>query len=249
MSDIRETVRQRYAQLATDCCSPSDSAPCCGGATPPAETSVFGAHLYDAADLGLIPAGAAGISLGCGNPTAIAGLHAGETVLYLGCGGGIDVLLAARRVGPTGLVYGVDMTPEMLELAQANAAEAGVDNAEFRQGTIEDLPLDDASIDVVISNCVINLSPDKAAAIGEIFRVLRPGGRVTVSDVVAEDHLSQDERVARGDYAGCIAGALTRSEYLALLAAAGFTDASVTFTHAVADAMHGATIHATKPTR
>jgi ubiquinone/menaquinone biosynthesis C-methylase UbiE len=177
----------------------------------------------------------------------VADLNPGEQVLDLGSGGGIDVLLAAQRVGPGGYVYGVDMTEEMLELARTNATDVGATNVEFRQGTIEALPLDDGSVDVVISNCVVNLSPDKAAVIGEIHRVLRPGGRVRISDVVAEDHLDAAQRAERGDYTGCIAGALSRTEYLDLLTDAGFTDTSVTFTHEVADAMHGAIVRAVKP--
>lgn len=198
-------------------------------------------------DLGLIPAGASELSLGCGNPVAVAELREGETVLDLGSGGGIDVLLSARRVGVAGFAYGVDMTDEMLELARANATEAGATNVEFLKGTIEDLPLQDASVDVVISNCVVNLSTDKPAVIGEVFRVLRPGGRVGISDVVAEDHLTVEQRAERGEYTGCIAGALSRTEYMDLLAAAGFEGASVEYTHEVADAMHGAIVRATKP--
>ncbi len=168
-------------------------------------------------------------------------------MLDLGSGGGIDVLLSARRVGPNGFAYGVDMTDEMLALAEENKAKAGAANVEFRKGTIEDIPLPDAAVDVVISNCVINLSADKPAVLAEMFRVLVPGGRIGISDVVAEDHLSAAERAERGSYVGCIAGALSRQEYLDGLAAAGFVDASVTFTHQVAEGMHGAIIRATKP--
>ena len=194
-----------------------------------------------------LPIRAVQASLGCGNPLLVADLHEGERVLDLGSGGGIDVLLSAARVGPTGFVYGVDMTPEMLELARRNAAEAGATNVEFHEGTIEDLPLPDGAVDVVISNCVINLSVDKPAVLREAFRVLTPGGRFGVSDVVAEDHLTPDQRAQRGDYSGCIAGALSRAEYLAGLADVGFVDASVTFTHEVADGLHGAIIRATRP--
>ncbi|MCL2090563.1 MAG: arsenite methyltransferase [Micrococcales bacterium] len=244
--DIRETVRQRYAQAATQgSCGPAASS-CCSSASSVTK-QVFGTDLYGATDLGLIPVAASDVSLGCGNPVAVADLNPGERVLDLGSGGGIDVLLAARQVGPDGRVYGVDMTDEMLELARTNAADAGATNVEFRKGTIEALPLDDGCVDVVISNCVVNLSPDKTAVIGEMFRVLRPGGRVRISDVVAEDHLTAAQRAERGDYAGCIAGALSQTEYLDLLTAAGFTDTSVTFTHAVADAMHGATVRAVRP--
>jgi SAM-dependent methyltransferase len=203
--------------------------------------------LYDAVQVEDLPDTAVLASLGCGNPTAVADLHAGDRVLDLGSGGGIDVLLSAKRVGPTGFAYGVDMTDEMLELARANAAEAGATNVEFRKGTIEELPFDDASVDVIISNCVINLSTDKAAVLAEMFRVLAPGGRVGVSDVVAEDHLSLEQRAERGSHVGCVAGALSKQEYLDGLAAAGFVDASVTFTHEAAPEMHGAIIKAIKP--
>jgi SAM-dependent methyltransferase len=186
-------------------------------------------------------------SLGCGNPTAVADLRPGERVLDLGSGGGIDVLLSAKRVGPTGYVYGVDMTTEMLDLARGNAAQAGVTNVEFVQGTIEDVPLPDGSVDVVISNCVINLSVDKPKVLAEMFRLLAPGGRIGISDVVAEDHLTPAERAERGSYVGCIAGALSRSEYIAGLAAVGFDGLSVRFTQQVADGMHNAIIQAVKP--
>ena len=163
-------------------------------------------------------------SLGCGNPTAVADLREGEVVLDLGSGGGIDVILSAKRVGPNGTAYGLDMTDEMLALAQRSAREAGVTNVHFLKGVIEEIPLPAESVDVVISNCVINLSTDKPAVLTEIARVLRPGGRVGVSDIVAEDHLAPEERAARGSYVGCIAGALSRSEYVAGLEAAGFED-------------------------
>ncbi len=171
----------------------------------------------------------------------------GEVVLDLGSGGGIDVLLSASRVGPTGFAYGLDMTDEMLELARRNAAEAGATNVEFRKGRIESIPLGDASVDVVISNCVVNLSTDKAAVLAEVARVLRPGGRVGISDVVADDGLSPAERAERGSFVGCIAGALSFAEYRAGLEAVGLTDISVTPTHAVGDGLHGAIVHATKP--
>ena len=177
----------------------------------------------------------------------VAELREGETVLDLGSGGGIDVLLSARRVGERGFVYGVDMTDEMLALARANAATAGAENVEFVRGVIEDLPLPDAAVDVVISNCVVNLSPDKPAVLSEMYRVLRPGGRVGISDVVAEDRLSPAERAERGSYTGCVAGALSRREYLDGLAAVGFVDAEVRFTHAAGDGIHGALIRAVKP--
>jgi len=224
------------------CCDSS----CCGDTTT-AERS-FGAGLYDLADADGLPIEAIEASLGCGNPTAVAELREGERVLDLGSGGGIDVLLSAKRVGPTGFAYGVDMTDEMLELAEANKAKAELTNVEFLKGTIEDVPLPDASVDVVISNCVINLSVDKPAVLAEMFRVLAPGGRIGVSDVVAEDHLTPEQRADRGSYVGCIAGALSVTEYLDGLTAVGFTDASVEFTHEAADGMHAAIIRATKPT-
>jgi ubiquinone/menaquinone biosynthesis C-methylase UbiE len=181
-------------------------------------------------------------SLGCGNPTAVADLREGEAVLDLGSGGGIDVILSAKRVGPTGRAYGLDMTDEMLALAQQNAEEAGIDNAVFLKGVIEKIPLPAGSVDVVISNCVINLSVDKAAVLTEMARVLKPGGRLGISDVVAEDPLSPADRAERGSYCGCVAGALSKSEYEEGLRAAGFEDVSVEFTHAVAVGMHGAIV-------
>ncbi len=194
-----------------------------------------------------MPAEAVAASLGCGNPTAVAELRAGERVLDLGSGGGIDVLLSARRVGPTGKAYGLDMTDEMLALALANKAKAGAENVEFLKGTIEAIPLPGNTIDVVISNCVINLSTDKPAVFAETFRVLAPGGRLGITDVVADGSLSPAQRAERGSYVGCIAGALSFSEYRAELEAAGFTDIEVTSTHEVADSMHSAIIRAVKP--
>ena len=182
------------------------------------------------------------------NPTVVADLAAGETVLDLGSGGGIDVLFSARRVGPTGYVYGLDMTPQMLELARRNATEAGATNVEFLEGHIEAIPLPDASVDVIISNCVINLSPDKPAVFAEMHRVLRPGGRVGVSDVVTEDHLSAEQRLERGSYGGCTAGALPISEYESGLRDVGFVDVSITLTDTVGDGVHSAIVKATKPT-
>ena len=186
-------------------------------------------------------------SLGCGNPTALADLRPGEVVLDLGSGGGIDVLLSARRVGPTGIAWGLDMTDEMLALALANKAEAGVTNAHFLKGHIEEVPLPAASVDVVISNCVINLSTDKPAVFRELARVIRPGGRIGITDIVAEDHLAPADRAERGSYCGCIAGALSKAEYEQLLEGEGFTGVSVEFTHEVADGMHGAIVRARKP--
>ena len=245
--ELREAVRRRYAEAAVTVTAGGSG--CCGdeAATTLELEESFGSALYTQLDRSDLPVAAVAASLGCGNPTAVAALHEGERVLDLGSGGGIDVLLSARRVGTTGFAYGVDMTTEMLDLARANAAKAGASNVEFLLGTIEDIPLPDAAVDVVISNCVINLSTDKPAVLGEMFRVLAPGGRIGISDVVAEDHLSPDERAQRGAYVGCIAGALSRQEYLDGLAAVGFVDATVEFTHAVADQMHGAIIRADKP--
>lgn len=260
VAEIQEQVRNRYAAAAvsvshgqgcscaeTGCADGAGS--CCGSAAAAFDQDghVFGAGRYEGADTGELPEEALLASLGCGNPVAVAELHEGERVLDLGSGGGIDVLLSARRVGPTGYAYGVDMTPEMLELARANAAKAGATNVEFLQGEIEDLPLTDASVDVVISNCVVNLSSDKPRVLAEVFRVLTPGGRIGISDVVAEDQLTEAERAARGSFSGCIAGALSKQEYLDGLAAAGFTDASVRFTHEAEPQMHAAIIQATKP--
>ena len=180
-------------------------------------------------------------------PLAVADLHEGERVLDLGSGGGIDVLLSARRVGPSGFAYGVDMTDDMLTLARANAAKAGAANVEFLKGEIEAIPLPDASVDVVISNCVINLSTDKPAVLAEMFRVLVPGGRIGIADVVAEDHLTPADRAEAGSYVGCIAGALSRAEYLEGLRAAGFADPEVVFTNEAASGIHSAIIRAVKP--
>ncbi|HLT60525.1 MAG TPA: arsenite methyltransferase [Microlunatus sp.] len=247
-TDLRDRVRQRYAAAARAVTGPAGTASCCGGPScDPGADEPFGAALYGPGDRAELPVTAVAASLGCGNPTAVADLREGERVLDLGSGGGIDVLLSARRVGPTGFAYGVDMTDEMLDLARTNAADAGVSNVEFRKGTIEDVPLPDGSVDVVISNCVINLSTDKPQVLAELYRVLVPGGRIGVSDVVAEDHLTPEQRAERGDHVGCIAGALSRREYLDGLTAVGFTDASVEFTHPVADGMHAAIIRATKP--
>ena len=247
--ELREEVRRRYAESALAVIQPSSSScSCCSGESASGATqAVFGDALYDAEQRGELPDAAVLASLGCGNPVAVADLNEGEVVLDLGSGGGIDVILSAKRVGPSGVAYGLDMTDEMLALAQRNARDAGVTNVHFLKGVIEQIPLPEGSVDVVISNCVINLSGDKAAVLAEIARVLRPGGRVGVSDVVAEDHLTPDDRAARGSFVGCIAGALSRSEYVAGLEAAGLEDVSVEFTHAVADGMHGAIVKARKP--
>jgi ubiquinone/menaquinone biosynthesis C-methylase UbiE len=248
--ELREQVRQRYADSARAVSEGSagcGSGDCCSDDSASSTTQEhFGELLYDAEQRGELPEAAVLASLGCGNPTAVADLREGETVLDLGSGGGIDVILSARRVGPTGTAYGLDMTDEMLALAQRNAAEAGVRNVHFLKGLIEEIPLPAASVDVVISNCVINLSTDKAAVLTEIARVLKPGGRVGVSDVVAEDRLTPEQRAERGSYVGCIAGALSRGEYTAGLEAAGFDDVSIDFTHEVAPGMHGAIVKAVK---
>jgi len=248
--ELREEVRRRYAESARAVTESSNgcgcgSGACCADEQAAAETK-FGELLYDAEQRGELPDAAVLASLGCGNPTAVAELHEGETVLDLGSGGGIDVILSAKRVGPAGTTYGLDMTDEMLALARQNAAEARVTNVHFLKGVIEQIPLPADSVDVVISNCVINLSVDKPAVLTEIARVLKPGGRVGVSDIVAEDHLTAKQRGERGSYVGCIAGALSRSEYVAGLEAAGFEDVSVEFTHEVADGMHGAIVKAVK---
>jgi arsenite methyltransferase len=245
---IREQVRQRYAEAAKAVTEGSDascgSGSCCESDPPGA----FGEVLYSSGEVGELPDAAALASLGCGNPTAVADLSKGEVVLDLGSGGGIDVILSARRVGPTGIAYGLDMTDEMLALAQRNAREAGATNVHFLKGLIEAIPLPADSVDVVISNCVINLSADKPAVLTEVARVLRPGGRIGITDVVAEDRLTLAERLERGDFAGCITGALSIGEYRAGLEAAGFEDVSVTFTHEITDGIHGAIVKARTPT-
>jgi arsenite methyltransferase len=248
--DLREEVRLRYAESArrvvegrAEGCG-CGSGSCC--ATDESDAAKFGEALYDAEQRGELPKAATLASLGCGNPTAVADLREGETVLDLGSGGGIDVILSAKRVGPTGTAYGLDMTDEMLALARQNAAESGVANVHFLKGVIERIPLAASSVDVIISNCVINLSVDKPAVMMEMARVLRPGGRIGISDVVAEDQLTPGERTERGSYVGCIAGALSKSEYEALLDAAGFEQVSVEFTHQVADGMHGAIVKAVR---
>ncbi|MGI9609863.1 MAG: arsenite methyltransferase [Acidimicrobiia bacterium] len=249
-SEIRNRVRQRYADAATNvegsCCDSECREPSASEAFKTADSGDFGTWRYQVDELSEIPDGAALAALGCGNPTAVADLNPGETVLDLGSGAGIDVLLSARRVGPNGFAYGIDMTDEMLELARRHQAEAGVENVEFRKGFIEDLPLDDSTVDVVISNCVINLSDDKPAVFGEMHRVLRAGGRLGIADVVADDDLTEPERLERGSWVGCIAGALGISEYRTGLEAAGFTDVTIEPTHSVADGMHSAIVKAVK---
>jgi SAM-dependent methyltransferase len=243
--EIREQVRKRYAESAIAVVV-GDAASCGGSCCTPEDAGKFGESLYDAEQRGELPEAAVLASLGCGNPLAVAHLHEGESVLDLGSGGGIDLILSAKRVGETGLAYGLDMTDEMLALARKNAEEAGIRNAIFLKGVIEAIPLPAESVDVVISNCVINLSTDKPAVLTEIARVLKPGGRIGISDVVAENHLSPEERAARGSYVGCVAGALSRAEYTAGLQEAGFIDVSVEFTHEVAEGMHGAIVQAKK---
>jgi arsenite methyltransferase len=249
--ELRDEVRWRYAESARAVTEGAPNPGCGGGSCcsdAKSEATSFGETLYDAEQRGELPQAATLASLGCGNPTAVADLREGETVLDLGSGGGIDVILSAKRVGPTGTAYGVDMTDEMLALAQQNARDADVTNVHFLKGMIEQIPLPADSVDVVISNCVINLSTDKAAVLTEIARVLRPGGRIGISDVVAEDRLSSEERSARGSFVGCIAGALSKGEYESGLEAAGFDQVRVDFTHEVADGMHGAIVKAVKTT-
>jgi arsenite methyltransferase len=258
--NIREAVRQRYAGAAKQaargeferarrseaeagCCGSGGG---CGDATLVADTS-FGATLYrdEAADA--VPRAAVEASLGCGVPTAVADLHEGETVLDLGSGAGADVLISARRVGPTGRAIGLDMTDEMLALARANASAAGVENVELVKGYIEDLPLADDSVDVVISNCVINLSADKRRVLDEATRVLRPGGRLAVSDVIADEHMDAATRTDMQQWTGCIAGALTRGQFELALAAAGLVDVEIRETHRVHEHAASAIIRARKP--
>jgi SAM-dependent methyltransferase len=235
-TDVRERVRERYANAARSASGCGSEGGCCGSESAgisESQREVFGASLYGESDRGELPDAAKLASLGCGNPTAVADLHEGETVLDLGSGGGLDVLLSARRVGPAGKAYGLDMTDEMLELARANQREAGVENVEFLRGEIESVPLPDASVNVIISNCVINLSADKARVFREAARVLRPGGRFAVSDVIADEGMTDETRRDMEQWTGCIAGALTRAEFAGGLEAAGFTDVEIIETHRV----------------
>ena len=236
---IHEAVRERYAHSAIQVLAT--------GTPSSVDEPGIGGQLYSELERAALPDAAVLASLGCGNPTAVADLRPGERVLDLGSGGGIDVLLSAARVGPTGRAFGLDMTDEMLVLAQRNAAQSGAMNVEFLKGQIEAIPMPAESIDVVISNCVINLAADKPAVFREMARVLRPGGRIGISDIVAEDSLSADQRAERGSYVGCIAGALSFAEYTAGLGAAGFAGISITSTHLVSDGMHSAIVKATKP--
>jgi SAM-dependent methyltransferase len=254
-TDVRERVRERYAAAATAAATHTGSG-CCGDAdggcgndmslTDKEGTEVFGHSLYGADGAGA-PRAAVEASLGCGVPTAVADLSEGETVLDLGSGGGADVFLSARRVGPTGRAIGLDMTDEMLELARAHAADAGVDNVEFVKGYIEDLPLPDESVDVVISNCVINLSADKGRVLREAARVLRPGGRFAVSDVIADDDMDADTRADMEQWTGCVAGALTRGQFEAALSDAGLVDLDIRETHRVHEHASSAIVRARKP--
>jgi len=262
MNEVLEQVRDRYATIARqvqagegcDCgeggCGCGDAACRCaelGASCCDSGSAVFGPELYSEAMRSEVPSSAVLASLGCGVPTEVAGLREGETVLDLGSGGGIDVLLSAKCVGPKGKAYGLDMTEEMHELARVNAAASGATNVEFLRGVIEEVPLPAGAVDVIISNCVINLSTDKRRVFDEMFRVLRAGGRVGVSDVVAADDLTLEERAERGSFTGCIAGALSFSEYRSSLAAAGFVDVEVEPTHEVTDRMFGAIVRARKP--
>jgi arsenite methyltransferase len=253
--EIREAVRDRYATAARSV--GTSDAGCCGSAgascAPDAavltddQREAFGAELYTDDDRDALPDAARLASLGCGNPTAVAELHEGETVLDLGSGGGIDVLLSARRVGLTGKAYGVDMTDEMLELARANQREAGVENVEFLKGTIEHVPLPDDSVDVIISNCVINLSADKASVFREAARVLRPGGRFAVTDIVADPEMDEATRRDMAAWTGCVAGALTRQEFERELRAAGLERIEIHETHRVHEHAGSAIVRARLP--
>ena len=273
--DIREMVRQRYAEAATrsaagdhelalaveiSCCGaapvvttgehPSGVETSCCGAAPVATTDewgrdVFGAELYSLDAAQGAPGAAVAASLGCGVPTAVADLHPGEVVLDLGSGAGADVLISARRVAPGGRAIGLDMTDEMLELARRNAADAGVDNVEFVQGYLEDIPLPDDSVDVVISNCVINLAADKNVVLAEAARVLRPGGRLAFSDVIADEGMDEATKADMAEWTGCIAGALTQTEFTDALTTAGFTDIEIRPTHRVHTHAQAAIIRAT----
>jgi arsenite methyltransferase len=251
LSDIHEIVRDRYAVAATAAAEAQAQGSCCGsGARSPGradESGPFGSSLYDDASREELPEAALNASLGCGVPTAVAELREGETVLDLGSGSGADVLISARRVGPTGKAIGLDMTDEMLALARANAAQAGVENVEFIKGYLEELPLEDASVDVVISNCVINLSGDKPKVITEAARVLRPGGRFAISDVIADQDLDKQTKADMAAWTGCIAGALTDNDFRTTLADAGFDDIEIRPTHRVHEHASSAIIRARKP--
>jgi len=254
--ELREAVRERYAAAAeqaarggASCCGPAEGS-CCGtSALAEEEREVFGASRYGEGERAELPEAAQLASLGCGNPTAVAELREGETVLDLGSGGGIDVLLSARRVGPSGFAYGLDMTEEMLALARRNAEEAGAENVEFLRGDIEAIPLPNAAVDVVISNCVVNLSADKGQVLREVAQVLRPGGRLGISDVVADPDMEEATRRDMDAFTGCIAGALTRTEFETGLQAAGLVDVEVRETHRVHAKAGSAIVRARKPGR
>jgi arsenite methyltransferase len=257
--ELRERVRQRYGQAALRMADRDAASGCgcgCDGADAPdsacctADASgaeVFGGALYAGADADGAPEAAVAASLGCGVPTAVADLHEGETVLDLGSGAGADVLISARRVGRTGRAVGLDMTDEMLELARENARAAGVENAEFLKGYLEDIPLPDASVDVVISNCVINLAADKQRVLAEAARVLRPGGRLAISDVIADPDMGPATRADMEAFTGCVAGALTRAEYEHALVTAGFVALELNDTHRVHEHAASAIVTARKP--
>ncbi len=254
LMDTRQAVRERYAAAARAAAAGQNGAGCCGSAEGCGSTTlrddevdVFGERLYQPDERAGATETAVAASMGCGVPTAVADLHEGETVLDLGSGAGADVLISARRVGPTGRAMGVDMTDEMLELARSSAAEAGADNVQFVKGTIEQLPLPEASVDVVISNCVINLSADKPAVLREAARVLRPGGRFAVSDVIADPDMEEATKADMEQWTGCIAGALTREQFETALAEAGLTDIQITETHRVHQHASSAIVRATKP--
>jgi arsenite methyltransferase len=251
LTDIREAVREKYARAATQAAGQKSESGCCGsdpGCCSPADaTGVFGSTLYDEPLRVQIPDAAVKASLGCGVPTAVAELSDGETVLDLGSGAGADVLISARRVAPAGKAIGLDMTDEMLELARANAAEAGVENVEFIKGYLEDIPLPDHSVDVVISNCVINLSGDKPKVIAEAARVLRPGGRFAVSDVIADADLDEATKADVAAWTGCVAGALTQIDFRAALESAGFQDIEIRETHRVHEHAASAIVRARRP--
>jgi arsenite methyltransferase len=255
-NEVREVVRERYAQAArseeegrASCCGPSESSCGCGTDIPDGcgTDAAFGAGLYGGDERAALPDEAKLASLGCGNPTAVAELHEGETVLDLGSGGGIDVLLSAQRVGATGKAYGLDMTDEMLALARENRRKAGAENVEFLKGTIEDVPLPDDSVDVIISNCVINLSADKASVFREAARVLRPGGRFAVTDIVADEGMDEATRRSMAAWTGCVAGALTEAEFRSELEAAGFEAVEIRETHRVHDQAGSAIVRASVP--
>jgi arsenite methyltransferase len=251
LTDIRESVRKRYADAARAASSPGSGTGCCGidqlACSPADETGVFGGALYDDETRAEAPDAAISASLGCGVPTAVADLQPGETVLDLGSGAGADVLISARRVAPSGKAIGLDMTDEMLALARANAAEAGVENVEFVKGYLEEMPLADASVDVVISNCVINLSGDKPKVIAEAARVLRPGGRFAISDVIADPDMDEQTKADMAAWTGCVAGALTEAEFRSTLSAAGFEQIEIRPTHQVHEHASSAIIRARKP--